>query len=63
MVREQSPQRDQVEHLPVADTREDEPLGRIGRVPGRVEIGGEERVLAPGQPDVGVAGASSRRPS
>jgi hypothetical protein len=57
-MREQPPQRDEIEHLPIALTREDQPLRLLRRDPGRVEVGGEERVLAPGQEDVGVVGAA-----
>ena len=57
-VREQAAQRDEIEHLPIALTREDQPLRLLRRDPGGVEVGGEERVLAPGQEDVGVVGAA-----
>ena len=57
-VGQQALQRDEVEHLPVPLARQHQPLRLLGRRLGRVEVGGEEGVLAPGQQDVGVVGAA-----
>ncbi len=50
----QSLQRHEVEDLPVALTREDQPLRLLGGRAGQIEVGGEERVLAAREEDVGV---------
>ena len=39
-------------------TRENQPLRLLDRGPGGVEVGGEERVLAPREEDVGIVGAA-----